>query len=167
MKLERLQITQLKLDANNARTHDNANLEAIAGSLTQFGQRKPIVISQDNTVVAGNGTLTAAKSLGWKEIEAVRIPTDWDADRIKAFALADNRSAELASWDSIRLAEQLIELEIADFDITNFGFKAQLVELPSDLLDSQEESRLDQRAAITCPNCSSEFRKTSTGFEIV
>lgn len=125
MKLERLQISKLKLDDNNARTHDKANLEAIAGSLTQFGQRKPIVISQDNTVVAGNGTLTAAKSLGWEEIEAVRVPADWDADRIKAFALADNRTAELASWDEQVMASQLIEIQDAGFDIQEFGFELQ------------------------------------------
>lgn len=123
MQLERLKISSLNLDPNNARTHDNANLEAIAGSLTQFGQRKPIVISQDNTVVAGNGTLTAAKSLGWKEIEVVRVPADWDADRIKAFALADNRTAELASWDNEVLNQQLAELEEAGFTVSEFGFE--------------------------------------------
>ena len=122
MKIERLKIADLKLDPNNARKHDNANLEAIAGSLTQFGQRKPIVISQDLTVVAGNGTLTAAKTLGWTEIDAVRVPADWDADRIKAFALADNRTAELAAWSPEILAAQLEELTAAGFDVEQFGF---------------------------------------------
>jgi DNA modification methylase len=122
MKIERLSIEQLKLDPNNARKHDNANLEAIAGSLTQFGQRKPIVIAQDNTIVAGNGTLTAAKSLGWTEIDAVRVPADWDADRIKAFALADNRTAELAAWSPEILGAQLEELTAAGFDVEQFGF---------------------------------------------
>lgn len=78
MEIEQLSVSSLKLDPNNARTHDNANLEAIAGSLAQFGQRKPIVVTHNNIVVAGNGTLTAALSLGWKEISAVRIPKDWD-----------------------------------------------------------------------------------------
>jgi DNA modification methylase len=122
MKIERLKIADLKLDPNNARKHDNANLEAIAGSLTQFGQRKPIVISQDLTVVAGNGTLTAAKTLGWSEIDAVRVPADWDADRIKAFALADNRTAELAAWSPEILGAQLEELTAAGFDVEQFGF---------------------------------------------
>ena len=123
MKIERLSIEQLKLDPNNARKHDNANLEAIAGSLTQFGQRKPIVISQENTVVAGNGTLTAAKWLGWTEIDVVRVPADWDTDRIKAFALADNRTAELASWDDEVLNQQLAELDAAGYEISEFGFE--------------------------------------------
>lgn len=124
MQLEVLKISSLKLDPNNARTHDNTNLEAIAGSLTQFGQRKPIVISHDNTVVAGNGTVTAAKTLGWEDIQAVRVPADWDADRIKAFALADNRTAELASWNPEVLASQLVELDAVGFEVSEFGFEA-------------------------------------------
>ena len=123
MKIERIQISSLTLDPNNARTHDNANLDAIAGSLTQFGQRKPIVIDQHNVVVAGNGTVTAAQSLGWTEIQAVRVPADWDAERIKAFALADNRTAELATWDQQVMATQLLELQEAGFDIEEFGFE--------------------------------------------
>lgn len=142
MKIERLSIEQLKLDANNARKHDNANLEAIAGSLTQFGQRKPIVISQDNIVVAGNGTLTAAKSLGWTEIDAVRVPADWDADRIKAFALADNRTAELATWDQQVMASQLLELQESGFDIEEFGF--ELHEPPIDLESIEEDEVPEQ-----------------------
>jgi hypothetical protein len=122
MQIEKIAIGKLQADPNNARKHDNTNLEAIAGSLTQFGQRKPIVITKDNTVVAGNGTLTAAKTLGWTEIDVVRVPEDWDQDRIKAFALADNRTAELAEWDGAIMAQQLIELDQAGVDVSVFGF---------------------------------------------
>jgi len=138
MQLEPLKISSLTLDPNNARTHDNANLEAIAGSLTQFGQRKPIVIDQNNVIVAGNGTVTAAQSLGWTEIEAVRVPADWDADRIKAFALADNRTAELASWDQQVMASQLLELQEAGFDIEEFGFELQEPLIDPDALIEDE-----------------------------
>jgi site-specific DNA-methyltransferase (adenine-specific) len=137
MKLEVLKISSLKLDPKNARSHDQGNLDAIAGSLTQFGQRKPIVISQDNTVVAGNGTLTAAMSLGWTDIEVVRVPTDWDDARIKAFALADNRTAELATWNQEIMASQLLELQEAGFDIEEFGF--ELHEPPVDLEAIKED----------------------------
>ena len=125
MKIERIAISKLTTDPNNARTHDQKNLDAIAGSLREFGQRKPIVITQDNIIAAGNGTVEAAKSLGWEEIEAVRVPADWDADRIKAFALADNRTAELAAWDQQVMASQLLELQEAGFDIEEFGFELQ------------------------------------------
>jgi site-specific DNA-methyltransferase (adenine-specific) len=149
MKLEIMQIPSLTLDPNNARTHDTTNLEAIAGSLTQFGQRKPIVIDKNNVVVAGNGTVTAAKSLGWTEIQAVRVPADWDAERIKAFALADNRSAELAAWDVKVLNAQLMELVELDFNIQEIGF-----EMPQVLeLENQEEEELPEPPAnpITQP----------------
>jgi DNA modification methylase len=141
VKIERIKIAELRLDPNNARKHDDANLEAIAGSLTQFGQRKPIVISQDLTVVAGNGTLTAARTLGWTEIEAVRVPADWDADRIKAFALADNRTAELAAWDQQVMASQLLELQESGFDIEEFGFELQQ---PAVDLESIEEDQVPE-----------------------
>lgn len=124
MKLETLKLTDLVSDPNNARKHDDKNLEAIKGSLTQFGQRKPIVIGSGNVVIAGNGTLAAAKSLGWTEIEVVRVPEDWTADQAKAFALADNRTAELATWDEMVLAAQVIELKDAGFEVADFGFEA-------------------------------------------
>jgi site-specific DNA-methyltransferase (adenine-specific) len=150
MKLEALKINSLTLDPNNARTHDNANLEAIAGSLTHFGQRKPIVVDKNNVVVAGNGTVTAAQSLGWTDIQAVRVPDDWDADRIKAFALADNRTAELASWNPEVLASQLVDLDAVGFDVSEFGFEA--LEPPTSPDDDDDEplsfEDAPQRAAL-------------------
>jgi len=123
MKIETLRIADLTPDPKNARQHDAKNLKAIEGSLTQFGQRKPIVITEAGIIVAGNGTVTAAKSLGWETIEAVRVPADWTQDQVKAFALADNRTAELAAWQPEVLASQLIELEEAGFEIAEFGFE--------------------------------------------
>lgn len=111
------------LDPNNARKHDRNNLDAIAGSLTQFGQRKPIVIDKDNVVVAGNGTVTAAMELGWQKIAAVRVPNEWTAEKIKAFALADNRTAELAEWNAETMAAQVVELSAAGIDVAQFGFE--------------------------------------------
>lgn len=137
MKLETIQILKLTPDPKNARKHDDKNLDAIKGSLTQFGQRKPIVISQDNVIVAGNGTVEAAKRLGWTEIEAVRVPSNWSADQIKAFALADNRTAELAVWDELVMASQLLELQEAGYEIAEFGF--ELTELPVSADDVVED----------------------------
>ena len=137
MKLETIKIASLTADPQNARTHDDTNLKAIQGSLKEFGQRKPIVITQDNTIAAGNGTVAAAKELGWTDIQAVRVPADWDADRIKAFALADNRTAELAAWNPEVMASQLIDLQEAGFDIEEFGF--ELSEPPIDPESIEED----------------------------
>jgi DNA modification methylase len=128
MKLETLRLTDLVSDPNNARKHDEKNLAAIKASLNQFGQRKPIVI-QGSTVIAGNGTLEAARQLGWDEIQVVRVPEDWTADQAKAFALADNRTAELATWDNAVLQQQLSELQNAGLTVQDFGFEASEVPL--------------------------------------
>ncbi len=125
MKIETLQIKDLTADPQNARQHDEKNLKAIQGSLNQFGQRKPIVITEAGVIVAGNGTVEAAKRLGWTKIDAVKVPGDWTPDQIKAFALADNRTAELANWDKEVLATQLLDLEEAGFEIADFGFLQQ------------------------------------------
>ena len=117
----KVQIAQLALDPSNARKHSQRNLDAIAASLKKFGQRKPIVVHK-GVVLAGNGTLEAAKTLGWTEIEVAEVPSDWDLDTAKAYALADNRTAELAEWDESELAKQLLELQDADWDITELGF---------------------------------------------
>jgi DNA modification methylase len=122
MKIETLQIKDLTPDPANARQHDEKNLKAIQGSLNQFGQRKPIVITEAGVIVAGNGTVEAAKRLGWLEIQAVTVPGDWTPEQTKAFALADNRTAELANWDEAELNKQLVELESAGFDVAEFGF---------------------------------------------
>ena len=125
----KIQITQLSLDPKNARKHSQRNLDAIAASLEKFGQRKPIVVHR-GVVLAGNGTLEAAKSLGWTEIDVAEVPDNWDNDTAKAYALADNRTAELAEWDESELAKQLLELVEKDWDIAELGFEMpQVIEV--------------------------------------
>ena len=138
MKIELVNIDDLDLDPRNARKHDTKNLKAIADSLELFGQRKPIVV-WGRTVVAGNGTMVAARSLGWTEITVARVPDDWSADQVKAYALADNRSAELAEWDEQVLSEQLKELELAEWDLEVLGFDATVEPLQDVVEDELPE----------------------------
>ena len=102
-------ISDLSSDPANARSHSKANLDAIAGSLRRFGQQKPIVVDSSGVVRAGNGTLAAAKLLGWEEIEVVH--TELEGSEATAFAIADNRTAELADWDDDVLAASLHGLD--------------------------------------------------------
>jgi site-specific DNA-methyltransferase (adenine-specific) len=141
LQIETVKIETLAFDPTNARKHDAKNLDAIAGSLKLFGQRKPIVVTPDNVVVAGNGTLAAAKSLGWTEIVIARTPRGWTWEQIKAFALADNRTAELAEWDSAVLANQLLELDAVGWDLAEFGFEP--LEPPASPDDDDEPLSFD------------------------
>jgi ParB-like nuclease domain len=117
-------IDQLNPDDNNARKHSDKNIKAIAESLKQFGQRKPIVV-WNNTVIAGNGTLEAAISLGWNEIEVTEVPDDWDEKKARAYALADNRTAELAEWD-LDVLDELLEDLRDSLDLGSLGFDEEL-----------------------------------------
>ena len=160
MNLETVTIESLKLDPNNARKHSRRNLDAIAASLEKFGQRKPIVV-HNGVVIAGNGTLEAAKSLGWKEIAVSVCPADWDADTAKAYALADNRSSELAEWDDKILSTQLLDLDDMGWNIEALGFERPV--LPDFKPEDIEQPRLDQRAPTMCPQCSFEWRVGAKG----
>lgn len=123
---KRVRVDSLTPDPENVRTHDTRNLESIRKSLEQFGQRKPLVVAKANNgslvVIAGNGTLAAAKLLGWSEIVVTQVPDDWDPDRARAYAIADNRTAELADWDKVKLASALLDLEAVGFESTDLGF---------------------------------------------
>jgi site-specific DNA-methyltransferase (adenine-specific) len=130
MLIQNLRIADLTPDPENARQHDDKNLKAIEGSLKEFGQRKPIVITEAGVIVAGNGTVQAAKRLGWTQIDVVKVPNDWTNDKIKAFAIADNRTAELANWNQEVLTAQLLELEAEGWELAEFGFEA--LELPDE-----------------------------------
>ena len=114
MKVESVPIATLSQDPANARKHDDKNLESIKASLRRFGQQKPIVVDSSNVVRAGNGTLAAATALGWDSINVVQ--TDLQGSEATAYAIADNRTAELAEWDDSVLAASLSSL--ADVDET-------------------------------------------------
>jgi len=115
MKSELVSIDSLSLDPANVRRHPEKNLKAIIASLKRFGQQKPIVVDPKGIVIAGNGTLQAAKQLGYKEIAVVRSPLS--GSEATAYAIADNRTSELAEWDDDSLAEQLAALQIEDEEL--------------------------------------------------
>lgn len=108
MDVVQLPVDELLFDPQNARKHSDANVTAVKRSLTEFGQQKPIVVTSENIVAAGNCTLVAAAELGWKTIDAVR--TDLEGDEVAAYAIADNRTAELAEWNTDVLEKQLASL---------------------------------------------------------
>jgi ParB-like chromosome segregation protein Spo0J len=134
MKIERINVAELSLDPSNVRKHSRKNLDAIKASLRKFGQQKPIVVDAKGIVLAGNGTLTAAKELGWTDIEATR--TTLQGVEATAFAIADNRSAELAEWED-SLADVLKSLSEADIDLAQLGFDNSDLD---ELLGKQDEN---------------------------
>lgn len=115
-------VADLNPDPSNARRHGERNLDAIKASLAAFGQRKPLVVQREGMIVrAGNGTLAAAQALGWEQIAAVVI--DEDSAQAVQFAIADNRTAELAEWDDETLATLLDGMDEPTRDMLAFDEK--------------------------------------------
>ena len=122
LEIESVPLASLVADPANTRTHNARNIESIKGSLSAFGQQKPIVIDAANKVIAGNGTVAAARALGWSDIAVVR--TNLNGAEAIAFAIADNRTAELAEWDDAALAATLAALQndpTIDYAATGFS----------------------------------------------
>ena len=105
--------------ANNPRRNDKA-VNAVAESIKQFGFKQPIVIDDGGVVVCGHTRLKAAKKLGIKTVPCI-VAEDLTPEQIKAYRLADNKTAELAEWDMELLPLELDDLQ--EFDMTLFGFE--------------------------------------------
>lgn len=121
-------ITDLVVDPANVRSHNPKNIQAIVASLRQFGQQKPIVVNRDNVVLAGNGTLEAAVALGADEIAALVF--DGDSKSFEAaYAIADNRTSELAEWDFPTLSLQLKGLAADGMNLIDLGWDQNELDL--------------------------------------
>lgn len=156
MKVERRKISELKNDPANARKHSPRNLKAIRDSLDVFGQQKPIVIDSRGVVIAGNGTLEAARELGWDEITVA--VTDLDPAHAQAFGIADNRTAELAEWDTDVLGQLLegMDSDLADIlSMDDFKLSDDISDVPppSDF----DEVSSDIETKHCCPSCGYEW----------
>ncbi len=139
MDIQTWDVADLRQDPRNARKHGKRNLDTIKASLQQFGQRRAAVVRSDGTVLAGNGMLAAAKELGWAQLAVTVVPDEWSDDEARAYALADNRTGELAEWDVAVLDEHIVELTVAGLDLEALGFDvpASLDGLP-DLADGDK-----------------------------
>jgi DNA modification methylase len=120
MRIETRPITEVKPYANNPRQNDDA-VEAVAESIRRFGFRQPIVVDADGVIVAGHTRFRAAQRLGLATVP-VHVATDLIADEVRAYRLADNKTAELASWDTSMLSIELDALRGTGIDWTLLGF---------------------------------------------
>ena len=155
-------IDTVSLDPANART--GHAVERIAASLDQYGQRKPIVAnrSQHGKIEAGNGTYQAARVLGWSHIAVVWVEDD--PAQAAGYAIADNRTGDLSSWDLEALAEASdIALEAGAYT----GFEADELEsllaaIERDVIpEFQEfdESSANDVEMLECPECGHRWPK--------
>ncbi len=125
-----LPLEALEPDPRNARLHPEGQVRRIADSIEAFGFNVPVLIDGENRVVAGHGRVLAARRLRLSEIPTIALDHLSEAER-RAFMIADNRLAELASWDRKRLGEEFEELKglELDFDLSATGFEIGEIDL--------------------------------------
>lgn len=127
LKIISLPIDKLIPYINNSRTHSDAQIKTIAGSIKEFGFNDPIAIDAINGIIAGHGRLEAAKLLGFKEVPTIQLG-HLTREQQKAYVLAHNRIALDAGWDNELLKIELQELKDAGFDVSKTGFQDAEVE---------------------------------------
>lgn len=143
-------ITSLVLDKRNVRRHGARDIDVIKGSLLEFGQRRPVIVQTGtNVVLSGNGLVQAAQLLGWDTVVAHYV--DDDDLRARRWAILDNKSGQLAEWDTDMLAAALSEQADAGVSLAGMGFDAReaaellsRAEMPNDPLhtDPQDDVHL-------------------------
>ena len=138
---ETVTVSALKPYARNARTHSRRQIKKIAASIERFGFVNPVLIDENNQIIAGHGRVAAAKLLGWQEVPTLRVEHLDEAEK-RAYILADNRLAEEAGWDSEILAIELQGLIDLDFSIELTGFDMAEIDL---LLDGEAEAKAPDR----------------------
>lgn len=114
-------VSELIPYVRNARTHSEAQVAQIAASIREFGFLSPILVAEDNTILAGHGRLAAALKLGLKKVPCVKENHLTETQK-RAYIIADNKLSLNAGWDSELLAVELSELEGADFNLELLGF---------------------------------------------
>lgn len=114
-------VSELIPYVRNARTHSEAQVSQIAASIREFGFLSPILVAEDNTILAGHGRLAAALKLGLKKVPCVKENHLTETQK-RAYIIADNKLSLNAGWDNELLAVELSELEGADFNLDLLGF---------------------------------------------
>lgn len=140
-ELEYINIDELIFYERNARTHSDEQVEQIVNSIKEFGFTNPVLIDEDNVLIAGHGRTVAAKLLNMTEIPAIRL-TGLSESQRKALRIADNQLALNAGWDEELLRIELEDLNVDDFDLSLIGFNFdeldELINAPE--LTYQDES---------------------------
>ncbi|MBI5780690.1 MAG: site-specific DNA-methyltransferase [Rhodocyclales bacterium] len=149
-RIEHWPIDKLIPYARNARQHSDAQIAQIAASIAEFGFTNPILAGSDGVIVAGHGRLAAARKLGLATVPVVVLEHLTPTQR-RALVLADNRLAELATWDDALLRIELEALQDDGFDLDLTGFDADaLAELLADE-EPQIEGRTEDDAIPEMP----------------
>lgn len=125
----------------NARTHSPEQVAQIAASIQEFGFTNPILVDGADGILAGHGRLAAAKDMGLSEVPVI-VLDHLSPEQRRAYVIADNQLALNAGWDMQLLQQEVMALNLADFDLSLLGFDddriAELLEGGADVKELEE-----------------------------
>lgn len=145
LKIETRAVSELKPFSGNARTHSKKQISQIAAAIRQFGFNNPVLIDQDDGIIAGHGRVEAAKLLKLSSVPTIRLAHMSEAER-RAYIIADNRLAEKAGWDDDILKIELqflVDQTDLTFDVEITGFETAQLDL---MLDGPVAPKVDAKA---------------------
>ncbi len=149
-QIEMRPISSLKPYVGNARTHSKKQIKQIATSIQRFGFTNPVLVSNDDEIIAGHGRVIAAKEIGLLTVPTLRLSHLSPAER-RAYVLADNKLALNAGWDNEILAIELQALLDIDFDVTLTGFSLAETDLVLDLAGDRSTEEVAPADLVPAP----------------
>lgn len=162
-KIERKSVSALVPYARNARTHSDEQVAQLAASIKEWGWTMPVLIDEENGIIAGHGRVLAAQKLGIDEVPTMTAK-GWSEPQKRAYVIADNQLTLNGDWNEDLLSVEVGELSAADFDLKLLAFDAdrlsQIMFDPDNVQPNTEgPPRLDEFVPVVCPNCGHEFEK--------
>lgn len=168
MKVEMRDITEINPDNRNSRIHSDEQITQLTNSIREFGFTNPIIIDEDNSVLAGHGRLRAATRAGMTEVPTLKLIGLSDVQK-RAYIITDNKIGLNAEWDDELLQSELRELFNKEFDLASLGWnEREMLSFVGDPLEGTdiekdfvgaEEITFDDIDDFShrCPRCGFEF----------
>lgn len=146
-KIENISLSSIKPYKNNPKIHNNKQVQQIMNSITEFKFTNPVLLDENNEIIAGHGRFLAAQKLGLTEIPAIKLPHLTEAQK-KAYRIADNKLTENGEWDF-----DLLKVEFQNIKKLNFDFSLDITGFDTPELDvmfdpdlTNKEIKLDKKA---------------------
>ena len=158
MELKKIKLSDIKPYEKNARKNDEA-VEYVVKSIKQCEYVAPIILDENNVILAGHTRYKALKKLGYTEAECV-IKEGLSEEQKKKYRLLDNKTSEFAEWDFYLLEDELSDLDFGDLEI-DWGIPNTEFEENNEHLREQENIDLEEyesnKKQVECPSCGFKF----------
>lgn len=153
-QIERRPVDQLIPYARNARKHSPTQIAEIAGSIREWGWTIPILVDEDDEIIAGHGRVLAARQLAIPDVPVV-VARGWTDAQKRAYTIADNEIASHATWNKELLRVELADLQAQAFDLDKIGFAASAIQQEAETDELPQALQLEparEYAVIVCAN---------------